>query len=71
MVIDKKRACYNPYPMINKEFSEILNGFRRTIWLLEKPEKTALIFASVLMLITGLYSLCATEDANILWFYTR
>ncbi len=38
---------------MNKEFSEILNGFRRTLRLMEKPEKTALIFASVLMLITG------------------
>ena len=38
---------------MNKEFSEILNGFRRTLRLMEKPEKTALIFASILMLITG------------------
>ena len=38
---------------MNKEFSEILNGFKRTLRLMEKPEKTALIFASVLMLITG------------------
>src|SRR3989338_1890920 len=38
---------------INKEFSEIINGFRRTLRLLEKPEKNALIFASFLMLITG------------------
>lgn len=38
---------------MNKEFSEILNGFRRTLRLMEKPEKTALVFASVLMLITG------------------
>ncbi|MBI3620390.1 ABC transporter ATP-binding protein [Candidatus Roizmanbacteria bacterium] len=38
---------------MNKEFSEILNGFRRTLRLMEKPEKTALIFASVLMFITG------------------
>ena len=38
---------------MNKEFSEIMNGFRRTLRLMEKPEKNALIFASVLMLITG------------------
>ena len=38
---------------MNKEFSEIINGFRRTLRLMEKPEKTALIFASFLMLITG------------------
>lgn len=38
---------------MNKEFSEILNGFRRTLRLMEKPEKTALVFASILMLITG------------------
>ncbi len=38
---------------MNKEFSEIVNGFRRTLRLMEKPEKAALIFASVLMLITG------------------
>lgn len=38
---------------MNKEFSEIINGFRRTLRLMEKPEKTALVFASFLMLITG------------------
>lgn len=38
---------------MNKEFSEILNGFKRTLRLMEKPEKTALVFASFLMLITG------------------
>ena len=38
---------------MNKEFFEIINGFRRTLRLMEKPEKTALIFASFLMLITG------------------
>ena len=38
---------------MNKEFSEITNGFRRTLRLMEKPEKTALVFASFLMLITG------------------
>src|SRR3989344_6806885 len=38
---------------MNKEFSEIINGFRRTLRLMEKPEKTALIFASFLMLIAG------------------
>lgn len=38
---------------MNKEFSEILNGFRRTVRLLGKPEKAALIFASILMAFTG------------------
>ena len=38
---------------MNKEFSEILNGFKRTLRLMEKPEKNALIFASFLMLLTG------------------
>src|SRR3990167_1381590 len=39
---------------MNKEFSEILNGFKRTLRLMEKPEKTALVLASFLMLITGI-----------------
>jgi len=38
---------------MNKEFLEIIDGFKRTLRLMEKPEKTALIFASVIMLITG------------------
>lgn len=38
---------------MNKEFLEIVHGFRRTLRLIEKPEKTALIFASFLMIITG------------------
>ncbi len=38
---------------MNKEFSEIIGGFKRTLRLIEKPEKTALVFASFLMLITG------------------
>lgn len=38
---------------MNKEFLEIINGFRRTWKLLGKPEKTALVFTSFLMLITG------------------
>ncbi|MCX6752456.1 MAG: ABC transporter ATP-binding protein [Candidatus Nomurabacteria bacterium] len=38
---------------MNKEFLEIINGFKRTLRLMEKPEKTALVFASFLMLITG------------------
>ena len=38
---------------MNKEFLEILNGFKRTLRLMEKPEKTALVFATFLMLITG------------------
>ena len=39
--------------IMNKEFSEIMNGFRRTLRLMEKPEKNALVFASFLMLLTG------------------
>ncbi len=39
---------------MNKEFSEIMNGFRRTLRLMERPEKIALVFASFLMLITGI-----------------
>ncbi len=39
---------------MTKEFSEIINGFKRTIRLMEKPEKNALIFASFLMLLTGI-----------------
>lgn len=38
---------------MNKEFSEIINGFKRTLRLMEKREKIALIFATFLMLITG------------------
>jgi len=38
---------------MNKELIEILNGFRRTLRLMGKSEKMALIFASFLMLITG------------------
>src|SRR3989338_6644713 len=38
---------------MNKEFSQIINGFKCTLRLMEKPEKTTLIFASFLMLITG------------------
>lgn len=38
---------------MNKEFTEIIQGFRRTLRLLEKPEKTALVFASFLMALTG------------------
>src|SRR3989344_7443264 len=54
MAVDKELTYYNPYPMMNKEFSEILKGFRRTLRLMEKSEKNALIFASFLMLITGI-----------------
>ncbi|MBI2888673.1 MAG: ABC transporter ATP-binding protein [Candidatus Liptonbacteria bacterium] len=39
---------------MSKEFSEILHGFRRTLWLIEKTEKAALVFASFLMLLTGI-----------------
>ncbi|HAS80886.1 MAG: YwjA [Candidatus Nomurabacteria bacterium GW2011_GWE1_32_28] len=38
---------------INKEFSEIMNGFKRTFGLMERTEKNALVFASLLMLIIG------------------
>lgn len=38
---------------MNKEFTEILNGLGRTLRLMEKPEKAALVFATLLMLITG------------------
>lgn len=38
---------------MNKEFSEIILGFIRTLHLIEKPEKISLILASILMLITG------------------
>jgi ATP-binding cassette subfamily B protein len=38
---------------MNKELSEILLGFKRTVGLMEKPEKNSLIFATLLMLITG------------------
>ena len=38
---------------MNKEFGEILKGFKRTLQLMEKPEKAALVFASFLMLVTG------------------
>lgn len=39
---------------MNKELSEILLGFKRTIGLMKKPEKSSLIFATFLMLITGI-----------------
>lgn len=39
--------------MRNKELSEIFIGFKRTLGLMEKPEKTILVFASLAMLITG------------------
>ena len=38
---------------MNKEFSEILLGFKRALKLMEKPEKVSLIVASFLMLIAG------------------
>jgi len=38
---------------MNKELSEIILGFKRTVGLMEKPEKNSLIFATLLMLITG------------------
>lgn len=39
---------------MNKEFSEILAGFRRTLGLMHKPEKTMLAFASLIMVVTGI-----------------
>jgi len=39
---------------VNKELKEILIGFKRALGLLGKKEKTELIFASVLMLFTGI-----------------
>ncbi|MEK7633936.1 MAG: ABC transporter ATP-binding protein [Patescibacteria group bacterium] len=39
---------------MNKELSEILLGFKRTIGLMEKPEKISLFLATFLMLITGI-----------------
>lgn len=38
---------------MNKEFSEILLGFKRALQLMGKPEKASLIAASFLMLIAG------------------
>src|SRR3989344_3051368 len=38
---------------MNKEFSEILLGFKRALKLMGKPEKISLIVASFLMLIAG------------------
>ena len=38
---------------MNKEFSEILTGFKRTLGLMQKPEKTMLVFASLIMLVIG------------------
>lgn len=39
---------------MNKELSEILLGFKRALRLTDSPEKTMLIIASLLMLITGI-----------------
>ncbi|VVA44441.1 ABC transporter ATP-binding protein [Candidatus Roizmanbacteria bacterium] len=39
---------------MNKELSEILLGFKRTIGLMEKPEKISLFLATFLMLVTGI-----------------
>ncbi len=38
---------------MNKELAEILIGFKRALKLLDRPEKVSLIFASIIMLITG------------------
>src|SRR3989344_6655014 len=38
---------------MNKELSEILTGFQRTLALLEKPEKTMLVVSSIIMAIAG------------------
>ena len=39
---------------MNKELSEIFSGFKRSLALIEKPERTVLVFASLLMLVTGI-----------------
>lgn len=39
---------------MNKELIEIITGFKRTIRLMEKSEKKTLVFASFLMLLTGI-----------------
>jgi len=39
--------------MRNKELPEILIGFKRTLGLMEKPEKTMLVVASLVMLVAG------------------
>lgn len=38
---------------MNKEFLEIILGFRRSIQLMEKPEKISLVVASFLMIMGG------------------
>ena len=38
---------------MNKELSEIFAGFKRSLALIEKPERTVLVFASLLMLVAG------------------
>lgn len=38
---------------MNKEFFEILSGFKKTLRLMDQSEKVTLVLASVLMLITG------------------
>lgn len=38
---------------MNKEFLEILTGFKRTLGLMQKPEKNMLVLASLIMLFTG------------------
>lgn len=38
---------------MNKELKEILSGFKRSLGLVEKPERTILVLASLLMLVTG------------------
>lgn len=38
---------------MNKELSEIILGFKRAVGLMEKPEKIFLVFASVLMMVSG------------------
>ena len=39
---------------MNKEFLEIVTGFKRTLSLIQKRQKMMLVFASFLMLITGI-----------------
>src|SRR3989344_456879 len=40
-------------PQMNKEFGEIVRGFKRTVGLMERSEKAMLALASFLMLATG------------------
>src|SRR3989344_4107947 len=39
---------------MNKELSEIFTGFKRSLGLIERSERTVLVFAALLMLIAGI-----------------